>query len=183
MCVFTENRARGTFRIAGCRRWKMQMAREFKNAAELERTLRELPKKLQQRAVKSALRKGATVIKKAAQKNARRFDDPATASKVWKEITVRAGKRRRNGDVVMHVGVKGGAKRYVNNKENRRKGRVGGSYEGPGDVYYWRFLEFGTKFQRAQPFMRPAMSEHWREAMDTVSKALEVAIAKQAEKM
>jgi len=159
------------------------MAREFKNAEELERALRQLPAKLQKRAVKSALRKGANVIKKAAQQNARRFDDLETAAKVWKEITVRTGKRRRNGDVVMRVGVKGGAKRYVDNKENRRKGRVGGSYEGSGEVYYWRFLEFGTAKMRAQPFMRPAMSEHWREAMDTVSKALEVAIAKQAEKL
>jgi len=160
------------------------MAREFKNAAELERTLRQLPAKLQKRAVKSALRKGATVIKKAAQKNAKRFDDPKTPAKIWKEITVRAGRKRRNGDIVMRVGVKGGAKRYKNTKENRRKGRVGGSYEGPGNVYYWRFLEFGTsKIDPARPFMRPAMSEHWREAMDTVSKALEVAIAKQAEKL
>src|SRR5699024_2178586 len=151
------------------------MAREFKNAAELERTLRQLPAKLQKRAVKSAARKGANVIKKAAQQNAKRFDDPATASKVWKEITVRAGKRRRNGDVVMRVGVKGGAKRYVNNKENRRLGRVGGSYEGPGAVYYWRFLEFGTSKMRAQPFMRPAMSEHWHKAMDVTAEALAVA--------
>lgn len=162
------------------------MAREFKNAAELERTLRQLPAKLQKRAVKSALRKGATVIKKAAQKNAKRFDDQATANKVWKEITVRAGSRsenRRAKGTVMHVGVKGGAKRYVDNKANRRLGRVGGSYEGPGAVYYWRFLEFGTAKMRAQPFMRPAMSEHWQQAMDAVSKALEVAIAKQAEKL
>lgn len=159
------------------------MSREFKNATDLERTLRELPAKLQKRAVKAAARKGATVIKKAAQQNARRLDDPDTAAKVWKEVTVRAGKNRRNGDVTMQVGVKGGAKRYVNNNENRRKGRVGGSYEGPGAVYYWRFLEFGTAKMRAQPFMRPAMSEHWQKAMDVTAQALEVAIAKQAEKL
>jgi len=162
------------------------MSRDFKNADELVRSLSKLTGKLQEKAVKSAARKGANVIKKAAQNNAKSFDDPATAARVWKEITVRAGRKRDNrrvGGVVMRIGVKGGAKRYVDNKENRRKQRVGGSYEGPGAVYYWRFLGFGTSKMRAQPFMRPAMSQHWHEAMDVTAQSMAVAIKKQAEKM
>src|SRR5690625_2402669 len=101
------------------------MSRDFKNADELVRSLSKLTGKLQEKAVKSAARKGANVIKKAAQNNAKSFDDPATAARVWKEITVRAGRKRRDGAVKMRIGVKGGAKRYVDNKENRRKQRVG----------------------------------------------------------
>src|SRR5690625_4275180 len=130
LCVSMENRARGMFWMHGCLHWEKRMAREFKNADQLVRELSKLTDKLQQKAVKSAARKGANVIKKAAQLNAKRFDDPATAARVWKEIVVRYGNKRygeKVGGVVLRIGVKGGAKRYVDNKENRRKQRVGGS--------------------------------------------------------
>lgn len=148
------------------------------NVEPLLAEFRSLPKKLGSKALKSALRKGATVVKKDAQKRAKRFDDPATAAKVWKEITVRAGKRRRNGDVTMQVGVKGGAKRYVDNARNRRLQRVGSSYEGPGAVYYWRFLEFGTSKMKAQPFMRPALANNVEKVMDAVTVSLRKGIDK-----
>lgn len=84
------------------------------------------------------------------------MDDAGTDEAIWKNIAVannaRAG--RKEGGIVMSVGVRGGAKSYANNAENRRKGRAGktnatgGSKANPGgDTWYWRFLEFGTSRQ------------------------------------
>ena len=58
------------------------------------------------------------------------------------------------------VGVMGGArqKTYVDNRANRRAGRVGATYEvEDAETFHWRFLELGTRKMRARPFMRPAL--------------------------
>lgn len=144
--------------------------------------LETLGPKLRKKALNSAMRKGMNVVKKAAQARARRFDDPRTAQSIPKEIVVRsnAKKARRMGPgtFLVQVGVKGGAKAYVDNRKNRRAGRVGQSYEGGGNVYHWRFLEFGTAKMRAQPFMRPALEENTGAVTDVVVKELDSAIDK-----
>lgn len=48
------------------------------------------------------------------------------------------------------------ARKYKNNKLNRRLGRVGKKKASYGDFYYWRFLEFGTSTIPAKSFMRRA---------------------------
>lgn len=115
-----------------------------------------------------------------AKRRARRFDDPKTPNKVWKEVAVRADAKasRAVGGMVMKVGVRGGARRYTNNKQNRKLGRVGGAYEGPGNVYYWRFLEFGTEKMAAQPFMRPALASNIQPVTEAIVRELKVQLDK-----
>lgn len=126
------------------------------------RKLRTLGPKLQKRALAGALRKGAAIVRKAAVRRAKQFDRADSPNKVYREIVTRTNARagKKAGGAVVQIGVKGGAKRYVNNSPNRRAGGVGKSYEGPGNVYYWRFLEFGTAKMPAQPFMRPALEQN-----------------------
>lgn len=140
--------------------------------------LKSLPVKVQRKVVASAMRKGAAIVRKAAQTKAKTFDRAETPNKVWKEVTVRTNSRlgRQNNGYALSVGVKGGARRYTNNAKNRRQGRVGATYEGPGKVYYWRFLEFGTQKMKAQPFMRPALSENVEQVMDVVAAELDTRI-------
>ncbi len=141
----------------------------------LLRDLKSLPAKLQRKAVSKAMRKGASIVRNSAATKAKRFDRSETPLKVWKEIAVRTNARlgRQNGGYALSIGVKGGARRYTNNARNRRARRVGQSYEGPGKVYYWRFLEFGTQKMKAQPFMRPALSENVEQVMDVVAAELD----------
>ncbi|MDF5883754.1 HK97-gp10 family putative phage morphogenesis protein [Pseudomonas aeruginosa] len=54
--------------------------------------------------------------------------------------------------VVMKVGVRGGAGRNQYSKD--ASGNPG------GDTRHWRYLEFGTKYSPAKPFMRPALSQN-----------------------
>jgi HK97 gp10 family phage protein len=111
-------------------------------------------------------RKAALVIQEAAEANALRIDDPATAEQIAKNIVVRFSPRafKATGNIMFRVGVMGGARQYADTKENRRKRRVGASYETAGDktnpggdTWYFRLVEFGTSRTRAQPFMRTAL--------------------------
>lgn len=96
------------------------------------------PKKTKKLAVKAA-RKALNIAKKEAVKNAKAMDNKKSPEKIWKSITVKTKKTRNKGELIMSLGFKGGAK-----KSN-------------SDVYYWRFLEFGTVNSVAKPFLRPAL--------------------------
>lgn len=147
------------------------MADEFElhGADEVMRKLRELTPRLQKKELRAAARKSMNIVRDAARAKARQIDDPKTAESIAKNIAVQESSRRSRaiGGVVMRVGVRGGARQYANTRENARKGRAGqtyatgGSKGNPGgDTWYWRLVEFGRNGARAQPFMRPALSEN-----------------------
>lgn len=138
-----------------------------------------------------ALRKAAQLVRDKAKANALRLDDPATARSIEKNIAERWDSKlfKQTGDLGFRVGVKGGARQYGDTKGNRRGGRVGETYETGGDksnpggdTYYWRFLEYGTSRQRAQPFMRPALANNLdaaaNEFIQQFGKGLDRAIKK-----
>jgi HK97 gp10 family phage protein len=133
--------------------------------------LKTLAPKLEKKYLNKALQQGALIVQKAAQDRARQFDDPKTPAMVWKDIVIRTNTKlgRQNGGVALSVGVLGGAsKEYAKTKNNRRSRKAGKTYVTPGNVYYWRFLEFGTSKMKAQPFMRPALQNN----VDTASSAI-----------
>lgn len=133
--------------------------------------LKTLGPKLEKKYLNKAMRTGANIVKKAAQTRAKQFDDPKTPMKVWKEIAAYTDSKlgKQNGGVAIVIGVKGGARRYKNNSYNRSKQRVGQTYMGPGMVYYWRFLEFGTSKMKAQPFLRPALANNVGKVTDAIT--------------
>lgn len=118
------------------------------------------------RAASRATRKAIAVVRRDAIANAKNVDDPKTAERIWKNIMIKAGKI--SGDnVMMRVGIRGGARHYVKSKDNIRKGLAGKRYKTDGnkmnpggDTFYWRFLEFGTQHIPARPFMRPALQNN-----------------------
>jgi len=160
----------------------MAIESSIKGLDPVLKKLRGLAPNLRKKAINTSLRRGMAPVRKSAVSAAKRFDDPATAQQIAKEIVIRsnAKKARRMGagTFLVQVGVRGGAKSYVNNRKNRRAGRVGQSYEGGGSVFHWRFLEFGTSKMRAQPFMRPALADNVSTVIGIVSKELELAINK-----
>lgn len=109
---------------------------------------------------------------------AQEFDDPNTKRSIYRNVAIQYSARqsRQIGGVVMRVGIRGGAKRYVNTRENRRKRRVGQEYLGGGDksapggdTFYWRFLEFGTEKMGARPFLRPALENNAQAVSDLLT--------------
>ncbi|MBS3183753.1 HK97 gp10 family phage protein [Pseudomonas sp. PCH44] len=111
-----------------------------------------LAPKLRRSGLRKAARQAMNIVRDDAKARARALDDPETAEKVWKNIVTQESARqgRREGGVVMKVGVRGGAS--SNQHSQDASGNPG------GDTRHWRYLEFGTKHNPPAPFMRPAFS-------------------------
>lgn len=132
-------------------------------------TMKALPAAIRKKGVQFGLRKGANLVRDAAKENARRLNNPDTPEDIAANIAVRASNRyyKQTGDVMMRVGVRGGAATYADNRWNRAKRRAGKTYKTDGgkgnpggDTFHWRFLEFGTRHMAATPFMRPALENN-----------------------
>lgn len=124
--------------------------------------LDELNRKLQQlanpRKAKSIARKAArqamNLVRDAARSNAKAIDDPETREKIHKNIVTQGGKSRNSNEIVMRVGIRGGA------AMNQHSNRAALSGLSGGNTTYWRMIEFGNSHQSAVPFMRPALSQN-----------------------
>ena len=136
---------------------------------DLLNRLSTLPDKLQKKGAVRASRKAMRVALNAARAAARGLDDKTTAEKIWRNIAIQNSPRqgRREGGVVMRLGVRGGAKQYARTRENVRKQRVGKTYKtlgdkgNPGgDTWYWRFLELGTERMTETEFLQPALRDN-----------------------
>ncbi|MFL1495502.1 MULTISPECIES: HK97-gp10 family putative phage morphogenesis protein [Pseudomonas] len=116
--------------------------------------MRGLAPKLQRSGLRKAARRAMNIVRDAARDAAKAIDDPETKEKIWKNIiTQEATKQsRREGGVVMRVGVRGGAGANQHSKD--ASGNPG------GDTRHWRYIEFGTQFTPAAPFMRPAFANN-----------------------
>lgn len=134
---------------------------DVKGLAELSKKIKLLPDRFAARGMRRALRRGANVIRDAARNNAKRFDDPLTKEAIYKNVAVMGGGARREkaaGGPIMRVGMRGGAR-----FNPLASGLPGGNTTG-----YWRFLEFGTSNQAAQPFMRPALASSAERALSVI---------------
>ena len=142
--------------------------------------------RLQRKGLTQALRKGMRPVVRAARAKA-----PVDTGALKKAIVARVNTRmgRRVGGAVVQVGIRGGAKEYVDSSRNRARvikrgkrkgifvpGRVGESYEQGGNQFYFRFLEFGTNKLPARPFLRPALAENAQKTTDIVTAELRKAV-------
>lgn len=101
-------------------------------------------------AARRSMRKAMAIVRDAARANAKALDDPETAEKIWKNIAIAAGKTRNPNEVIMRVGVRGGAS-FSNPNPPNTSG---------GDTRHWRWLEFGSVHNPPIPFMRPALQNN-----------------------
>lgn len=105
------------------------------------------PKKAKSIARKAA-RQAMNIVRNAARENAKSIDDPETVAMIHKNIAVQSGKTQSANEIKMRVGIRGGASR---NQHSISAAGLSG-----GDTRHWRYIEFGTKYQPATPFMRIA---------------------------
>ena len=141
------------------------------------RKLRALPEKFGKRGMRRALRKGANIVRNAARNNAKQIDDPESRERIWKNISVQGGGSRREkqaGGPMMRVGVRGGARPLKRGTETGLPG---------GDTTHWRFIEFGTTTNAAQPFMRPALANNVEAATNAVVAAAKIELDKELAKL
>jgi len=129
------------------------------------------PKKVKQIARKAG-RQAMNLVRDAARANAKMIDDPETAEKIHKNIVTQGGKSRNSNEVVIRVGIRGGA---AMNKISNREALSGLS---GGNTTYWRFIEFGTSLIQAFPFMRLALSRNIDEATTKFVQVFDAEITK-----
>ena len=101
-------------------------------------------------AARRSARKAMAIVRDAARSGAKNIDDPQTSEKIWKNIAIAAGKTRNPNEVVMRVGVRGGAS-FSNPNPPNTSG---------GDTRHWRWVELGSVHNPPTPFMRPALQNN-----------------------
>ncbi len=109
---------------------------------------------------RSALRKAAGIVKKAAQQNALAVDDPKTGRRIRDNITLQFASRlfQRDGVIMYRVGV----------ATNRGRIPTPNTDEGArGNTPHWHLVEFGTERAQAQPFMRPALANNINQVINS----------------
>lgn len=136
---------------------------------EIKRQLGKLSVDVGDKAARSAMRKAAGIVARSARENALRIDDPETGRRIRDNIRLQFASRhyRETGDLMYRVGV------------SSRRGVIpkGNPDEGPkGNTPHWHLVELGTEHSRAQPFLRPALSENIHPFLDRLTNELSKAI-------
>lgn len=120
---------------------------------EVRAKMRRVPVTARGKPGRRALGKAATIVARAARRNAQAVDDPETGRRISQNIGRRFRGRhfRRTGDLMISIGVL------------TSRGRIpkGNPDEGPkGNTPHWHLVELGTERARAQPFLRPALANN-----------------------
>ncbi|MDV7379935.1 HK97 gp10 family phage protein [Acinetobacter baumannii] len=115
--------------------------------------------KVTRRIARKAARKGMNKVRDAGRQNAQLIDDPETRANIAKNIKVASGKTGNRDLIKMRVGVDGGASFAAALKVTSG-----------GDTRHWRFVEFGTAFTPAVPFMRIAFFSKMDDVIETFAQ-------------
>lgn len=123
-------------------------------AKELEEALRQFSPRLTSRLGNKALKAGAQPIIEEAKRLV-----PVLTGKLRDSITAVVSRDR---------------------SEDQRKVKVGFKYPAAARAH---FTEFGTRFQPAQPFLRPALDSEAQSAIDEITRVLADGVAKEEYKL
>lgn len=128
---------------------------------ELDRAVRELAKQTDKNLLAPALRKAANVIRDQARNNAPRSFGGGGVKHIREEIKVRRdpNPKLQGSNEIMYV------------KPFHK------------DVYYWRFVEFGTVNQKGQRFLTKAYDSKKTEAVKQFMQSLSTAIIRETKKI
>ena len=129
--------------------------------------------RLMKNAARRSMRKAMAIVRDAARTNAKTLDDPETAEKIWKNIAIAAGKTRNPNEVIMRVGVRGGAS-FSNPNPPKTPG---------GDTRHFRWIEFGSVHNPPTPFMRPALQNNIQAVTNSFAENFNKEIDKELAKL
>lgn len=125
------------------------------------------PKRTKTIATKAA-RKAMNIVRKEVATRAKAIDDKDTTTKVWKNVKTKTKKSKDKNEIVMQVGLAGGAKKP--------------SGEALDSTWYWRFVELGTVNSPANPFMRTAFYNNLTTVEAEFTRILSEEIQKELDK-
>lgn len=129
--------------------------------------------RLMKNAARRSARKAMVIVRDHARNAAKALDDLETAEKIWKNIAIAAGKTRNPNEVVMRVGVRGGAS-FSNKNPPKTPG---------GDTRHWRFIEYPSANNPGTPFMRPALQNNIQAVSNSFAENFNKEIDKELAKL
>lgn len=144
----------------------MKIITKIDGLAALDQALAQLPQKIRGRPLRAAVSAGARVVQKEARARV-----PVETGLVRDRIRVMGMKQAQsNARAESVVGVRRSSK----SKKTKDKAT---------DPFYWRFIEFGTKFKPARSFLRAAFEAKRDEAVAVIKERLAKRIEVEAEKL
>lgn len=149
--------------------------------AELAKALKALPAEIAGKnggPLRKAIGRAAVVIRDDARRRA-----PVDTGNLRDNIIAVRKRKSPQGTEGYFVEVRRKRRKYANTRANRRKGRVGKTYENLGEAYYGMFVELGTAKMPDQPFLRPAFESKKAEAVETFRVELAKGIEQAAKKV
>lgn len=129
--------------------------------------------RLMKNAARRSMRRAMAIVRDAARSGAKNIDDPQTSEKIWKNIAIAAGKTRNPNEVIMRVGVRGGAS-FSNPNPPNTSG---------GDTRHFRWIEFGSANNPPTPFLRPALSNNITQVTNQFATSFNQEIEKELAKL
>ncbi|PZQ93502.1 MAG: hypothetical protein DI542_01290 [Acinetobacter johnsonii] len=141
---------------------------------EIQEKLKRLANpRLMKNAARRSMRKAMAIVRDSARNAAKGIDDPQTSEKIWKNIAIAAGKTRNPNEVIMRVGVRGGAS-FSNPNPPNTSG---------GDTRHWRWVELGSVHNPPTPFMRPALQNNIQAVTNSFAENFNKEIDKELAKL
>lgn len=138
------------------------MAVRVRGLKELERKLQAFPERVARNALSSSVGAGARLVRDNAKARA-----PGDEGRLYRNIIayrMRKGSTRHAISWAVTVKTKGDKDSFDN-------------------AYYWTFVEFGTRYQVAQPFLRPAFESNKLRAVGVIARALRRRLQTEAAKL
>lgn len=134
---------------------------EVKGLDDLRAAMQQMPDRIRKRAVGKALRAAARIVRDEARAQAPVLSAPAKNRRpgvLRRAIAIRRSKiAARQRLVGVFVNVRPLQSVLAGTKSATRKAALGpAGANNPNDPFYWRFVEFGTRKMRAQPFLAAA---------------------------
>lgn len=144
-------------------------------AAEIEKLLAQIPQEVEsRRVVKNALRGGARVIRKYARANLKAIGAWDTGT-LARTMTIYEKRRGVRGSATVALRASGKVYLVV------RKGHKKPTAARPSK--YAHLVEYGTEHSRPEPFMRPAVDGHNKEAVAAILESAARGIVREAAKL
>ena len=135
----------------------IDMKFEFTGGRELSQALQQLPHKIENKVLRKALRQGGNILLKKARSLA-----PVKTGALRRGIKLRIDLRGKPPAAIINVRIPG---------KGKKKG---------GGPYYSPFIELGTKYLDAHPFLRPAFDSTKEQALEKFLTVLDDGIEEQA---
>lgn len=132
---------------------------------ELQSKLEKLKQEVRIKATRSALRRTAGIVVKAAKQNALNVDDPKTGRRIADNIRLQYGTKvfNQTGKHLYRIGVNTRWRNIIRGNKD----------EGPrGNTPHWHLVEFGTRRSRERAFMRPALSNNIDRVLNKLAREL-----------